>query len=235
MTQIARAGKRLTRPRPSAAIHVSPRFRYLYVQNKKVGCSTIKLALQRAELDRPDYMPATSVHDRDASPLLQPAAMAPEAFAEALSRYYVFSFVRHPLGRLVSAYLNKIVLPQKGGRFRERAGFATDETPSFEAFVAALQSIDPARHDPHWRPQHLNLMADDLDYSFIGRLENFAADWRTVTQATGLPEKAEFHGKKSARDQPYASYFNADTRARAAEIYARDFTLYGYDPDDDRF
>ena len=38
-------------------VNISLKYHYVYAENAKVACSTIKLILQRMELDDPDYRP----------------------------------------------------------------------------------------------------------------------------------------------------------------------------------
>lgn len=220
----------LSRLRFLKSLHVSRHCNAVYVNNPKVACSTIKLALQRAEAGDPAYRPARSVHDHAGSPLLTWPELRWRDLDPQLERATLFSFVRCPYRRLASAYANKIVAPQKQGRPREQAGFAADDCPSFEAFVRAIAAQDPTRHNPHWRAQWINLSAGALRYDFIGRLERFEADWAALAARLGLPATPpERAGKRS--DRRRASYTPA-LAALVARLYARDFEIFGYDPDD---
>lgn len=209
------------------SLHVSPRRRAIYVNNPKVACSTIKLALQRAELDNPGYQPLRSVHDHAASPLLTFPDLDLDRLGALFDDYYVFSFVRCPYRRLQSAYANKILVPQKQGRPREQAGFAARETPSFSAFVHAIAGQNPRHHNPHWRPQWINLSKEAIRFDFIGRLEAFGADWIVLSERLGLCLKPERAGKST---DPSQAIYTAETAALVAQVYARDFELFGYDP-----
>jgi hypothetical protein len=219
-------------PGPYAkSLHISPRYKVAYVNNPKVACSTIKLTLQRAELGDPAYAPVTSVHDHAASPLLTtPEINAQIAEARALEGCFVFSFVRNPFARLRSVYLNKIVERQKKGKFREAAGFDRDTCPGFADFVAAVCAQPPARQNPHWRLQALNLSVQRHRFDMLGRLETFATDWKRLAAATGLPETTSFAGKKTERAAHADLQFDAGMIAAVAEAYAADFEHFGYDP-----
>lgn len=225
-------GQDLCLPPPAFArsLHVARRLGLVYVNNPKVACSSIKLTLQRAELDDPDYEPATSVHDHAASPLLTVPELDPVSAPQALQDRFVFSFVRHPLDRLRSAYLNKIVTGQKGGRPREMAGFARDVCPSFDAFVQAICAQDPTTQNPHWRPQALNLSVSSVRYDLIGRLEDFARDWATLAAQTGLPDTPSFAGRRTAHAQKAALDLSAGSHQAIRRAYAMDFDAFGYDP-----
>ena len=209
-------------------LHISTTLGAVYVNNPKVACSTIKLALQRGDLGQTDYLPPTSVHDHRASPLLTWPKLETDAVAEHLEEAFVFSFVRNPFTRLQSAYINKILQPQKKGAFRRAAGFAADEVPTFGAFVEAIAQVPPEEHNPHWRPQWINLSAEAIRFDFIGRLEQFQSDWARVAKKLGLPQHPERAGKASKLAN--ASY-TPPLANLVAQVYARDFETFGYAPE----
>ena len=221
----------LPEPKFLKTLHVSPRLGAVYVNNPKVACSTIKLALQRAEAGDPAWQPRTSVHDHAASPLLTWPEVTMDNWQAALSGRFVFSFVRNPYARLRSAYLNKIVEPQKKGVHRVRAGFDRDYLPGFGEFVIAICRLDPLRHDAHWRPQSLNLSHGAIQLDFVGRLEAFAQDWAAVAGRLGLGVTPERAGKATAKTDQSALEFTDQMRRDVARTYAGDFDAYGYDPD----
>lgn len=217
-------------PAFARALHISPRLGLVYVNNPKSACSTIKLSLQRAELGDAAYEPPKSVHTFEDSPLVTWPDTA-ELGTEAFAGRRVFSFVREPFGRLKSVYLNKIVRPQKRGKFRTDAGFAADETPSFDRFVRAVCDQDPRDQNPHWRLQVLNLSVDAITYDTLGKLEQFAGDWaRFADTVPGLERRPHFAGMRTgaaARDDLHLS----PGAHRAVETaYAADFARFGYDP-----
>ncbi|WP_170067182.1 sulfotransferase family protein [Roseovarius confluentis] len=211
----------------SRSLHVCRRLGLVYVNNPKVACSTIKLTLQRTELDAPDYEPVRSVHAHAESPLLTWPEIEGEE-DEALEGRFIFSFVRHPLERLRSAYLNKIKLRQKRGRFRVQAGFDANEVPDFESFVRAVCAQRPPEQNPHWRLQVFNLSLGRIDYHFIGRLERFATDWADLSAQTGLPAQASFAGKSSAKPEKEDLHLSSDALAIVRKAYALDFETLGY-------
>ncbi|MBD0335929.1 MAG: sulfotransferase family 2 domain-containing protein [Cyanobacteria bacterium Co-bin13] len=95
------------------SIHISLKHRYLYVDTPKVGCSTIKLTLQRLELEdeqfaRDDF---EDIHLRKFSPLLMPIQVGPLDAFLSRSDIFKFCFVRNPYTRVLSCYLDKIAAP----------------------------------------------------------------------------------------------------------------------------
>lgn len=219
------------------SLHLSQRLGAVYVNNPKVACSSIKLTLQQTELGDDAYQPATSVHDHAGSPLLTWPDLSEEQAEEALRSGFTFTFVRNPYDRLRSAYLNKIVRPQKQGSFRISAGFGPDELPPFGDFVRALADQPAERHNPHWRCQALNLSTDRIAYDFVGRLECFDADWADLAGQIGVPARASFAGKSTGKAQKMELSYSPVEAEVVRQIYAADFRLFGYDPDPsgDRF
>lgn len=210
------------------SFHISRRFNAAYVTNPKVACSTLKLTLQRAELEDVSYVPSTSVHDHLVSPLLTVPELNRETLEGALEGRFLFSFVRCPYARLRSAYLNKVFVRKRQGKLRKDAGFSADYCPSFGEFVMAITAQDPKQHNPHWRPQALNLSMGRLRYDFIGKLERFDSDWRHVARACALPETVH----KAGRPNHYADHppldYTSETETRVWETYQDDFALFGY-------
>ena len=89
-------------------MHISRTFNYVYVANPKAACSTLKLVLSKAESNDPDFTPE-SLHNRKHLPLLTPNKLSSkEQGALFDGSYYLFSFVRHPFKRALSAYTDKI-------------------------------------------------------------------------------------------------------------------------------
>jgi len=121
-----------------------------------------------------------------------------------LSSYFVFSFVRHPFDRLVSAFKDKIVSgDDKGYRhvvvdIQRLFGQVTFE--NFLRYVIwDLQkyyqcqegtNIQCLNHkvDVHWRPFYQRCAYCDVDYSFIGRMESFNRDVQITVTLANLTE-----------------------------------------------
>lgn len=210
------------------SLHISPRLRLAYVNNPKVACSTIKLALQRAELGNADHLPETSVHDHVASPL---RTWPDVTGAGDLEGCFTFSFVRNPFARLRSAYLNKIVTGQKQGRPREMAGFDRSYCPSFEEFVLAICAQGPQAQNPHWRMQAVNLSLDVIRYDVIAPLEEFALYWNRIAARFGLPARPMRAGRQTLPEAQQALDFTNEMTRAVTRCYAPDFAHFGYSHD----
>ena len=82
--------------------------------------------------------------------------------------------------------------------------------------------------NPHWRPQHLNLMHGLLEYDLVGRVETFDTDLAKVREQTGMPEVPVAVQNVAARRGDSLFDGRPDLLRRVRDIYARDFELYGY-------
>lgn len=113
--------------------------------------------------------------------------------------YFKFTFVRHPLRRLVSAYLDKVVkakitgleliargqvalsIPQTSlGGWWGQPKIDPDRSLTFREFVDVLWQVDADRVDVHFRAQHRLLRG--LAFDWIGQIENLPRDFSPVQQ-----------------------------------------------------
>ncbi|CAI7823905.1 unnamed protein product [Closterium sp. NIES-53] len=125
--------------------------------------------------------------------------------------FFKMSFVRNPLTRIASAYLNKHVAggyPHDRTYWNERffAGLqaynelmksqnGSDFIP-FSTFMSFLQMQATryvARMDPHVRPQINLCKLNSIRYDFIGRFENLEEDVAKVMQQFGKEGKDAFN------------------------------------------
>ena len=161
--------------------------------------------------------------------------------------YYVFSFVRNPYDRLVSAW--------KWGQLKfEKEGslpfYNKERAVSFEEYVSLTTNFDYRKDNEnlwseydeyHTLPQfeffpHLNgghyftdKISVDFTCDFIGRFENLHEDFNKVCSDIGIKElklphaynsknfKEEFQWSDSSRDKIY-------------NYYKKDFDLFKYEP-----
>ncbi len=204
----------------------------IYVKNAKAGTSTVILWLHRIQTGAHDWEPQVNIHKEHSLPRPQDVGW-PTVVRMLSGEAFRFSFVRDPVQRAESAYLDKVATVERQPKWRllvQRAlGLPEDPdlVPTFEQYVGALEAQEPIEMDGHWRPQHLNLMHGLVDYDLVGRLETFNADLERVREATGMPVVSR--QVRNARP-PTASLFDGrpDLLRRVREVYARDLELYGY-------
>lgn len=215
---------------PANRVQALPEHRVVYVRNAKAACSTVLLWLDRIYTGEHDFSPG-NVHTENRLP--RPREVGTRRIGQLLSgEAYRFTFVRDPLRRFVSVYRDKIEKPKRWRtEIQELLGQEPDITRSvsIEDFISAIERQDPlTAMDPHWRPQHINVMTDLVDYDHIGRIETFADDLEHIRVAAGLP-LVPVEARNVARRAPddlLASRPDLEERVRA--LYARDYELFGY-------
>lgn len=216
-------------------VHALPEYGCIYVRNAKVATSTTVLWLHRIHTGDHGFTPVRNIHREHALP--RPGSdIAVEHLARMLSGdAFRFAFVRHPVRRIESAYMDKIADPAKL-RFRAQVRRALGQPPgpdapvALEEFVTALESQSPIAMDAHWRPQHLNLMHPVVDYDVIGRLETFDVDLARIREMACLPD-IPISVRNVAPAGPRTSLFDGrpDLLRRVRQFYAADFEIYHYE------
>jgi Sulfotransferase family len=209
-----------------------PQHDVIYVKNPKAACSSLLTWLNRIHTGEHDLV-VRNVHKNHRLPHIQ------EVGRRRVTRMlsggaYRFSFVRNPLGRFESVYWDKMThdLRWRRRNIPKTMGLPADpdEPVSFEQFLGAVEGQDPLTEmDPHWRPQHLNLMHPLVTYDHVGRLESFDADLEHIREEAGLPRvpiQARNTSKRTSSDSVYDG--RPDLVKRVEGIFATDFDLYGY-------
>jgi hypothetical protein len=219
------------------SVHISLKHKYLYVDTPKVGCSTIKLTLQRLELEdeqftRDDF---EDIHLRKFSPLLMPIQVGPlDAF---LSRtdIFKFCFVRNPYTRVLSCYLDKIASPHpiKAQILRQLGRNYTDlhTEVSFEEFISAVEAQPISVMDPHWRSQYYQTFQESIKFDFIGKYETFSEDLQTVGKKISPNfSKYFFHERRNSTSSAnkFAHFYTPGLMERVYRLYELDFEHFGY-------
>jgi Sulfotransferase family len=227
-----RAVPRLCRPGPlGGSIVASRRLPYIYVQNWKCACSTVKATLWGAEHAMGLAVPPGYPHGYVEG---MPFVNDPRRW-EHVEREFVFTFVRNPYARALSAYLDQIVKnrnPEVWGPFAARHGLA-DAPLDFGDFLRLLAATPPEHMDPHWRPQYHSVAPDLVPYDFIGTLETFDRDIQAVMDrifSGRVPIRAyAAHGTGST--ERLAHYYRAEEVALVRRLYEVDFASLGYSDD----
>lgn len=203
----------------------------IYVKNPKAACSTILVWLDRIHTGELDHE-FTNIHKQHRLPKV--GQVGRRKVAEMLSgEAYRFSFVRNPVRRFESAYWDKIVYSVNWRpKVQAALGLPPDKDAelTFEQFLDAAEVQDPlSEMDPHWRPQHLNLMHPLVSYDRLGRLESFDADLQVICEEAGLPQVPHQVRNPSKHKTSESVYANRpDFVRRVEQIYATDMELYGY-------
>lgn len=132
-----------------------------------------------------------------------------------------FSFVRHPLARLVSCYQDKVV--------HDRPGLPPAlRVRPFGAFVRAVcdtSRVAPMHLNPHVRPQVHTLR--ERQYDLVGKVENIAEDWGRLCRLVGrdLPLSCL---NKCGDGNGWREHYDGQTLGIAADFFKDDLERFGY-------
>ncbi|MEM8554021.1 MAG: sulfotransferase family protein [Pseudomonadota bacterium] len=173
----------------------------------------------------------------------------------------VFTCVRNPYARVVSAFLDKICGLQRNGR-RYRGNLVPmimqqygvevegefDQITSFRRFMLfardTIRFRKPMEPDIHWSAQagHVGtLIAHGGTYQHIFAAETFQDGMADIlgriepnhlVDLSAMPRFNESADHGPKRAHPVGDYFDDLTRHMVWEVYRRDFDLFGYDPAD---
>lgn len=218
------------------AVNVSLKNKYIYVETPKVACSTIKLSLQRLELEDTEFIRNNfeDLHDRSYSPLLS-LKQIPN-FDKLLENkdLFRFCFVRDPYTRLLSAYLDKVKpssSKQKSKILLELGISDKDSSTdiSFEKFISVLEKQEALAMDNHWRHQYYCTYQDTIRYDFIGSFESYDNDFTYVLERLNASKyyKRESRHQTSSNDA-LKKYYNESLFERVYNLFKLDFDTFDY-------
>lgn len=221
------------------SVNISIVHRYIYVETPKVGCSTLKSLLIRAELDDDlKFRDLYAIHDRARSPLLNPRQVGD--FSNFIRKDpFKFCFVRNPYSRLLSSYLDIIANPDPrrdkivqrlANQSRIGSGLRAD-TFAFSEFVEAVIQQPVELMDAHWRMQYYQTFQESFRYDFIGRFEHFADDVRLVCDKIGI-DFTRWYRREAQHatdaDNRLDEFYDQRLRDLVHSKFRLDFEHFGY-------
>ena len=167
--------------------------------------------------------------------------------------YYKVAFVRNPWARVVAAFRELLRRSPFGEqKLNEPFGLSYREIYdlmqgyiSFENFVNFIVNIEPDQLkgktdvggkvpivNVHWRPQadilHIKNRFPNMEYDFIGKLENINEDFNYVQEQLGL-EKTELYKDHVTQKYNHRLYYQTSkTIDLVGEYYKKDIEEFGY-------
>ncbi|MEW6038174.1 MAG: sulfotransferase family protein [Pseudomonadota bacterium] len=222
-------------------LHISHKFRYVYVGNPKTGGSTLKSALLDLEIRDTNIRLNTleqQTFNSDLSPLKSIPPFWPQRTLSDLltSGYRFITFVRNPYTRLISCYINKFV--NRSDDVHKTFFNHFGKPPiDFTDFILKVCTQSDYEMNPHWRPQHKQIHYHEIPYIHIGRFDNFVADFRRTFEILGIKNQDipnSRHLNKTDESQKHLAVYSKQTVHMVYERYRSDFELFGYSqaPDD---
>lgn len=190
-----RLRNRLRWPERDYLVNLDRKFIYCHIP--KVACSSLKRwfllasGMENSQIDSPHALAAN----------YRLGGLSAQRWFSVLHdpTFLRFAFVRNPWARLVSAYLNQLLIrtpvsePVLQFVHTRRGRDSTSGMPgectdiTFRSFLEFLSAGRPEKFDGHWKPQYLFFEANR--FHLIGRFERLADDFTIVAQMLGIEHR----------------------------------------------
>ena len=164
------------------------------------------------------------------------------------NKYLLFTFVRHPFERIISAYKEKVLAPHYHvPRYVDpkfKSMLKKRNAMSFADFIdVIIQDHQNGETTPngHWNTFSNMCMHCTIPYEVIGQVETFNEDFKYIILKLGLQNilkieeietwKNNKSDYKKDKKKEISKYFSQLTKAKFEElwkIYRLDFEMFGY-------
>ncbi|MGF1451099.1 MAG: sulfotransferase family 2 domain-containing protein [Opitutales bacterium] len=210
----------------------SPGHRFLFVHIPKTGGTSLRAAFKPLLYRDPWYWlmwaPQRLSHltqHRTVTKFPRHAKLvaAEEMLPSSVYRQlFIFSVVRNPWDRLVSAYHHLHKEFPEVVRWQDFEGFVQyglepDREPSYHVDVVVRPQID-----------YLVTFAGELGASYLVRFESLVGGIEEVQRRLGKRAAKLPHRRKGQRGRDYRSYYNDALAETVGRYYARDIATFGY-------
>jgi len=223
------------------SVHISEEFHFVYFNNPKCACTTIKASLNLACAAalglHLKYQGIGDIHNRHYNLLKTPGALGYARFRELLAdpSYFKFCFIREPVHRIVSAFASKLTWRSDSlAALNRRLGRPDSAALPFCEFIEVLASDDSIRDmDEHWRLQAKQVCFDLVQFDKIGLFEEFDSHLKAVLQRLFgegqqiFDARQHFQGNIS-NSNSLIQTLTEHNRAEITEIYKDDLALYSH-------
>ena len=219
--------RKLGATRFASRIWAFPEHKLVYISNPKAACSTIKEHLRRLA-EMPNITPQDN--HRLSRVRVEAVFRKTEKKCPNLRDSFVFSSVRHPVSRVVSGFNDKFSRRNRVERaFRRQNNIPKDVAVDWPLFLRHLRSTPLKDLNPHWRPQHLNLLHGQIDIDEFVRVESLQNDLERVLLPQFSGKTLEkLHQNPSAKKILSAKDITFKEKLVLLRLYAVDYHVYGY-------
>jgi hypothetical protein len=221
--------RRLRPPRKKPRVWLLEKEKIGYIRVRKVASSSISHCLTQHIVNSSNHQDAVidkalirETESRYASHI------SPTVIRRDLKgKYFLFSFVRNPLSRVYSCYMNRVTNPDVAGKKDVLSNSDFYFGMSFTKFVDVTVQLPDNIIDRHLCSQAW-LLSDEqgLLPDYIGKLENFDADWEFISNKYGLPKP--IHWNKTGTPGKITDVCPRASLEQLIDRYAEDIELFGY-------
>jgi hypothetical protein len=194
-----------------------------YLANPKCASTSIKLALRRSAGETN----IRNIHRLAEGSFVSNVLDTDSYDIATLEQAKVFSAVRNPYRRVLSAYIDKVEdLRPPWLSVCAEAGIEP-KSVGFREFLEILSSLPPTRINTHFCPQWVNVLYPTKDTILLKLEEPDAIARFFHGHGMKWPIRAN---QGSTGTHRLEDYYDAETEALARRLYAEDFGYFGYPP-----
>ncbi|XP_070809086.1 carbohydrate sulfotransferase 8 [Pituophis catenifer annectens] len=244
--------KRVITPYHVSRIFVEDKYRILYCEVPKAGCSNWKRVLMvlNGLASSTRVIQHNTVHYGNYLKKLD--GFDHKGINYRLSTYTKMLFVREPFEKLVSAFRDKFEHPNNYyhpvfgrpiiSKYRPNAtkeALRTGSGVEFKEFIQYLLDVHrPVGMDIHW--DHINRLCSPclVDYDFIGKFETMEEDANFFLHLINAPQNLTFPRFKDRHSneertttqitQQYFTQLSPSQRQRSYDFYYMDYLMFNY-------
>lgn len=229
---------RVQRHRVNPRILVSEAQRFVFYRIPKAGHSTVGHSVLHHDPSVSDAeRAALEAAGEKIGVYLHPRQIGVRRSRAAWRHYFLFTFVRNPFHRTLSAYLDKIVRDRPPAE--KNLGAARTEEGTAIGFAEFLERLEAGAlyHGPHWAPQVALLPRDRSRLDFVGRLERIDNDLPALLQRLFSVHDVEVRNwdvHRTGSGTQLERYYDAAAVDRVRALFHEDFAAFGYSTDPER-
>ncbi|XP_068752904.1 carbohydrate sulfotransferase 11-like isoform X2 [Montipora capricornis] len=217
---------------------VNEKYKVLYCYIPKVACTQWKKVFW-ALRERPNVH--LGIHNEGNYKWLN-KGYSDEEIKWRLQTYFKFVFVREPFERLLSAYRDKFVetpdiyfmkiyATKIIENFKNYIDRNSDNELTFKKFIYYITSIG-FNNDPHWATYESLCLPCNIQYDFIGHLNDMQEEARHVLRQTGMDKEVTFspilsHNTSNKMMTNFATIPKAKI-LQLAKLFEKDYQMFNY-------